>query len=139
MASQNPLNASFTGNLTHLGQEIDVHWQSAIPLLAVIVAAHVALFSAAVYVSRRVLIKDNSLLAVARLLRPLVDTLGDTGTAMSGKELSEVISKSQSYQNGVLYGPKTRTAVGGYILDLAGDAQPLDAWHEGRHPDGNYT
>ena len=139
MASQNPLSASFNGNLTHLGQKIDVHWQSAIPLLAAIVAGHVALFSAAVYVSRSVIIKDDSLLAIARLLRPLVDTLGDTGTAMSGKELSDEISKSRQYEKGVLYGPNTRTGAEVYHLDLAGDGRPLDGWYEGRHPDGVYS
>lgn len=47
MAARNPLNATFNGNLPHLGQSLDPHWQSAIPLLAAIIAAHFILFTSA--------------------------------------------------------------------------------------------
>ncbi|KAL6721495.1 hypothetical protein ACLMJK_000599 [Lecanora helva] len=139
MASRNPKPITMNGNLTHVGQKLDPHWQSAIPLLSAVVAAHFALFVAAVYTSRSVIIKDNTPLAVARLLRPLVDTVGNTGATMSGKELSAQISKTGQFQEGVVYGPKMLEGKEGYQLDLASDVRPLDQWYGGRHPDGFMT
>ena len=138
MASQDPLNASFSGNLTHLGQSLNPHWQSAIPLLAVIIAAHCALFAAAIYTSRSVVIKDDSMLAVARLLRPLVDMLGDTGTAMTGRDMSKTIADNPEFAGGVVYGPWAPMGSDEYYLDLAGDVSTVNDWPEGRHPDGTY-
>ena len=138
MANRNPHNASFQGNLTHLGQALDPHWQSAIPLLAVIIGAHFLLFASAVYASQHVVIKDGSMLAIARLLRPLVDVLGDTGTIMTGKEISKKVSKAKDFQDGVVYGPRTYEGSEEYYLDLAGDNNTLQFWANGRHPDGTY-
>ena len=138
MASRNPFNVSFTGHLPHLGQSINVHWQSAIPLLAAIVAGHFLLYAAAVMVSRSVVVKDDSVLAMARLLRPLVDVLGDTGTAMEGKDLSKKIAENPSYKGGVVYGPRKHMGSDEYYLDLEGDIQTADEWERGKHPDGVY-
>ncbi|KAL9045425.1 MAG: hypothetical protein Q9214_001528 [Letrouitia sp. 1 TL-2023] len=137
MASRNP-HISFRGNLTHLGEKLDPHWQSAIPLLLVIVAAHFALFIAAVLASKSAVIKDDSALAIARLLRPLVDVLGDSGTAMSGKEISEKIGEQKEFEQGVVYGPRVDTSSGRYCLDIGNDVRTEDGWPGGRHPDGTY-
>lgn len=137
MASRNP-NVSFMGNLTHLGQRIEPKWGSAIPLLLVIVAAHFALVAAAVFASKSAVIKDDSALAIARLLRPLVDVLGDSGTAMSAKEISERIDEQDRFRQGVVYGPQEDTSLGIYRLDIGNDIRTEDGWPGGRHPDGIY-
>ena len=138
MANRNPLSASFQGNLTHLGQALQPHWQTAIPLLAVIIGAHFTLFATAVYASRQVVIKDGSMLAIARLLRPLVDVLGDTGTIMTGREISNQISKAGDFSDGVVYGPRKNEGTEGYYLDLAGDTKTVQDWPDGKHPGGMY-
>ncbi|KAL9608984.1 MAG: hypothetical protein Q9167_006216 [Letrouitia subvulpina] len=138
MASRNLLNVLFPGNLTHLGQSLNPHWQSAIPLLLVIVAAHFALFTAAVFASKSVVIKDDSALSVARLLRPLIDILGGSGTAMSGKEISEKIAEYRRLEQGVVYGPQEDTSTGRYRLGIGSDIRTVDDWPGGRHPDGTY-
>ena len=52
MVSRNSMNASFRGNLTHLGHSINLHWQSVIALLAVIVKALFTDFAAAGFLSK---------------------------------------------------------------------------------------
>lgn len=138
MASRNPLSVSFEGNVSHLGQSMNPHWQSAIPLLASIIVAHFALFAAAVYVSKSIIIKEGSLLLVARLLRPMVETLGDTGTVMTGTDISMAIDKDSKIKEGVVYGPRKTSGANEYFLDLASDIETLDKFSEGRHPDGRY-
>ena len=138
MANKNPHNATFRGNLTHLGQALDPHWQSAIPLLAVIIGAHFTLFATAVYASQHVVMKDDSMLAIARLLRPLVDVLGDTGTIMTGGKIGRKISKARDLRDGVVYGPREYEGSGEYYLELAGDTWKVQEWPNGKHPDGTY-
>jgi len=43
-------------------------------------------------------------LSIARLLRPLVDRMGDSGTLLDGKEMSGVIE--ESVPRGGVYGPR---------------------------------
>ena len=138
MATRNPKSASFQGNLTHLGQTLDPHWESAIPLFAVITTAHSVIFILAVYISKRVVIKDGSMLAIARLLRPLVEVLGDTGTYMSGENLSREVAKSERFKEGVIYGPQRHTGLGEYYLDLAKDVKAVNEWPNRNHPNGTY-
>lgn len=130
MANRNP-HISFQGNLTHLGQALDPHWQSAIPLLAVIIGAHVAIYATAIYASQHAVIKDDSMLAIARLLRPLVEVFGDTGTFMTGKEMSSVISQIKKFQDGVVYGPRRCENSEEYSLDLADDIPTVHGSHAG--------
>ena len=153
MATQNPLTARFTGNLTHLGEKIVPHWESAVPLLAVIVAAHAALFAAAIHISRSVVIKEDSPLAVARLLRPLVERLGDSGTAMAGGAIDRVLDEDVRLREetggeggevggaggrGLTYGPRKHVGSGEYVLDLGYGVDVAKRWPGGRHPEGRY-
>ena len=79
------------------------------------------------------------MLAVARLLRPLVDTLGDSGTVMSGANISMKVAEDPRFKEGVVYSPRRRNDFDEYYLDLAHDVQILGERPEGRHPDGMYS
>ena len=135
LASRNP-QLPVNGLVPYLGSHLTVYWQTAIPLCACIAAAHFALFALAVFVTRVVIIKDDSNLAIARLLRSVVDTLGDSGTLLTGEEISEAIRKSGKSE--VIYGPSSVEGFQGFFLDLNQSINPRAELVGNRHPDGKY-
>ncbi|KAF6223095.1 hypothetical protein HO173_013308 [Letharia columbiana] len=68
-----------------------MHWSYVIELCACIVGVHFVLFAAAVYTSRLVIIKDDTMISTAILLKPSVEHLGPRATFLAGKDLSEAI------------------------------------------------
>lgn len=78
------------------------------------------------------------MLAIARLLLPLVNVLGDTRTILRGKEMSQRIAANPEFEQGVVYGTRRCTGSEEYYLDLAEGVQTSDQWAGGRHPDGMY-
>ena len=138
LASKDRPNISFTRNITRFGQSSDPHWESAIPLMAGTITAHVGLFAAAVITSRKMIILDDSALSMAKLLHPLVDALGVTGTVMSGTDIASLFAEHSDYRNGIVYGPRKITNSEEYTLNLAADIGIANTWHDSRHPDGTY-
>ena len=81
-------------------------------------------------------IKHDSNLSPARLLRPLIDSLGDLGAYMSGQGLSQAIQRPRP--GGLVYGPRNMEGSGDYSLDISGDIRLRADWPNRRHPEGRY-
>jgi hypothetical protein len=75
LATKNP-RIDIQGTVPYLGSPINISWPYAITLFASIAGVHLTLLASAIYATRLVVIKDDSNLSTARLLRPLVDHLG---------------------------------------------------------------
>lgn len=128
------------GLVPHLGSHLEVHWAYVVALFMGIVTTHLVLLLSTSLAIRRVAIKDDSFLAIARLLLPLVAVLGSKGTLHNGKELAEAIHAKRGRGVGLVFGPKRiRGCQNGYYLHI-GESVPLRrAWPEHRHPAGKYT
>ena len=135
LAIRNP-SVQFHGAVPILGFHLTVQWKFTLALCASILIVHFVFFAAAVYTSRLVIIKDDSNLSTARLLRPLVDHLSDQGTLVEGKDISKVIEDHGV--KGLVYGPREEPGAGGRILDLSDRAMLRKNLAERRHPDGIY-
>lgn len=135
LATQTP-KIQVNGDVPHLGSNLSIHWGNVIALCAGIVGAHLAIFAAAIYIGRLVIIRDESFLSIARLLRPLVEHLGDGGTLLDGEETSTVIEAK--VPGDFVYGPRESDREGWRILDIGGDIKPRENWNDKRHPDGRY-
>ncbi|KAK0509699.1 hypothetical protein JMJ35_008093 [Cladonia borealis] len=135
MAIRNPTVQSH-GAVPILGFHLTVQWEFTLALCASILIVHFLLFAAAVYTSRLVIIKDDSNLSTARLLRPLVDHLGGQGTLIGGKDLSKAMEDNGV--KGLVYGPREDPGAGGRILDISDRVMPRRTLARWRHPDGIY-
>ena len=135
MINNNP-TIHTNGSLPHLGSRLSVDWQFAGALSAWILAIQFAIFAVVVRTAQIVVVKDDTSLSTARLLRPLVNGLGDRGTLVRAKELSPNLQKR--YRSGLVYGPRTVKGHVGYSLDIAEDILPLASWPAGKHPGGTY-
>jgi hypothetical protein len=61
-------------------------------IMGLIVGVQGAAFVLTAFWANRVVVKDESVLATARLLRPVLERLGDEGTTMSGREICEIVN-----------------------------------------------
>lgn len=135
MATRNP-SVQTQGAVPILGFHLTVKWKFTHALCASIVFIHFLFFAAAVYTSRLVIIKDDSNLSTARLLRPLVEHLGSQGTLIEGKDISRVIEDNGV--TGLVYGPREDPGAGGRVLDISDRVMPRRTLAGSRHPDGTY-
>ena len=135
MAIRNPSVQSY-GAVPILGFNLTVQWGSTSGLCGAIVSVHLLFIAAAVYTSSKVIIKDDSNLSTARLLRPLVDHLGSQGTLIEGKDISRVIEDNGI--RGLVYGPREDPGAGGRVLDISDRVMPRRTLAGSRHPDGAY-
>ena len=135
MAVRNP-SVQTHGAVPILGFHLTVQWKFTCALCACIVIVHFLFFAMAVYTSRLVIIKDDSNLSTARLLRPLVDHLGSQGTLIEGKDISRVIEDNGV--RGLVYGPRDDPGAGGRVLDISDRVMPRRTLARWRHPDGTY-
>ncbi|KAL8903125.1 MAG: hypothetical protein Q9207_004128 [Kuettlingeria erythrocarpa] len=85
---------------------LEVHWAYVVALFMGIVTTHLVLLLSTSLAIRKVAIKDDSFLAIARLLLPLVSILGSKGTLLHGKELAEAIHGKRGRGVRVVFGPK---------------------------------
>lgn len=140
MAYTNRPNPIPNRMVPYLGSRLTVHWPFFISLVVVIPAFHLLLFCAAIHMSSGVIIIDNSYLSLARLLRPVVEELGDGGTFLGGREISEVLKKKKKVgSERVVYGPRKSGAEGEYVLGIGSDITRCGSlWKRGWHPDGKY-
>ncbi|ETN46922.1 uncharacterized protein HMPREF1541_01111 [Cyphellophora europaea CBS 101466] len=70
-------------------QRVSVNWRWAATLLSVIPALHALAMVGVVLWAGEVVIRDESCLSVARLLRPVVEKLGPHGCLLTGQEIAE--------------------------------------------------
>ena len=135
MFNNNP-TIQTNGSLPHLGSSLSVDWRFAGALSAWILAIQFIIFAVVVRTAQVVVVKDDTSLSTARLLRPIVDGLGATGTLVRAKELSPSLQKR--YRTGLVYGPRVDKGRVGYSLDIAEDVLPLSSWPASKHPGGTY-
>ena len=80
-----------TGYYPTQAQVVDVDWKWSIALLAGIPGVQFLVLLAVLVWANKVIIKDTSHLATARLLRPVVEKLGDKGCLLTGDEIAETL------------------------------------------------
>lgn len=106
-----------------------VYWWMLFTILGSICAVQLILGLAAVFISNTVIVKDDSELATARLLRPLVERLGPSGCALTGKEIAKTLRTS------MVYGVRIDKTGQRHHLDFGEDIVPLkrfpDGWYDG--------
>ena len=95
------------GTLPVLGYKTSVNWRYAIALIACVGAVHFMLVLFIVWVSRPVVLVDDSNLAVARILYGLIKRVDGRGSLLDGKQLAEAIENASSDQVKVVYGVNT--------------------------------
>ena len=135
LAKQNP-RIQLPGTLPNLGTQLQVFWGYASALLIGIAGVHFILFVAVVYASRVAVIRDDSNLFTARLLRTVTGPLASSGSLLDGKQASQALAPSAA--SGLVYGPKRDEMSQGYYLTLGTDVTPRISLPNRRHPDGKY-
>ena len=120
------------GTVPYLGSRLQVFWPYAISLLIAIASAHLVIAFSVIWFTRHIIVKDDSNLVVARLMRPVVERLGDSGTLLDGATMSRAVH----LEDGLVYGPRATETAGSYYLGLATHISPLTS--NGNHPDGTY-
>lgn len=112
-----------------LGVLFKVNWWMLCTILGSICGLQLVLGLTAVFFSNTVIVKDDSYLATARLLRPLVERLGPAGCALSGKEIASTLRTS------MVYGVRIDKAGERHHLDIGEDIHPVnrfpDGWYDG--------
>jgi hypothetical protein len=88
---ENGPRVNVTGYYPVQAQVVDVEWTWTIALLAGIPGVQFLVLLAVLKWANKVIIKDTSHLAVARLLRPVVEKLGDNGCLLTGDEIAETL------------------------------------------------
>jgi hypothetical protein len=68
-----------------------VNWKFIELIFCLTAGLQLILFVIASVVANLVIVKDDSPIATARLLRPIVDRLGPVGTAADGKEICKLL------------------------------------------------
>jgi hypothetical protein len=73
-----------------VGSQLTVeHWDWIWMVMGLIVGVQGAAFVLTAFLANRVVVKDESVFATARLLKPVLDRLGDEGTTMEGKDICQ--------------------------------------------------
>lgn len=135
-----------TGHTPVSVQLLNVQWKYAGAILAGIPVAQALILALVIVLGDRAIIKDGSPFSTARLLRPIVDRLGDTGCLLTSEE---IVEKLGNYR--VIYGVRepegnlsvTRVAAAGgddgqvRHLDILDEAEGL-CRVKGRMPIGRY-
>lgn len=135
LAKQNP-RIQLQGTVPNLGTQLEILWEYASPLLIGIAGVHFILFVTVVYASRVVIIRDDSNLSTARLLRAVTAPLASSGTLLDGKQASQALAPSAT--GGLVYGPKQDELSQGYYLTLGTDVKRRIDLPNRRHPEGIY-
>jgi hypothetical protein len=129
-------------------QVIHVQWRFAASILGGIPFAQALVLLIVIMFANKAIIKDTSHLSTARLLRPLVEKLGDRGCLLTGDEIAEQLGNYK-----IIYGVREPNAglggggtgvgvVGGEDgkirhLDILEESEGL-GYTKGRMPEGRY-
>ncbi|KAL8767616.1 MAG: hypothetical protein Q9209_005946 [Squamulea sp. 1 TL-2023] len=134
MAALNP-RIKISGEVPHLGSHLDVRWGYVIGLFGGIILTHLVLYLSAILAIRKVAVKDDSFLAIARLLLPLLNALNGKGTMLQSKELAKAI-QAKTGGEGLVVGPKQMEEDGQprYAMDIGKDVPLRQKWPGHRHP-----
>jgi len=96
---ENGPHLNVTGYAPEPAQIVNVQWKYAGAILAGIPCAHAAILLVVIACANTAIIKDTSSLSTARLLRPIVDKLGDSGCLLTRDDIAE-----QLHNLRVIYG-----------------------------------
>ena len=99
-------------------------------ILITICGAHLVLFVLGALVANRVVVVDDSYLAIARLLRPVVEHLGDEGGLLKSDEICEALGDDVR----VVYGTRMQETARGMVNHLEVGTVPLTR----KFPEGFY-
>ena len=120
-------------------QIVNVEWKWACVVLGVIPLTQAIVLFLVIGFANKAVIKDASFLATARLLRPIVDKLGNRGCLLTGDEIAEELGNPK-----VVYGPRIprgtqRGQEAGVLkhIDVISEEEDIERWH-GRMPAGRY-
>lgn len=138
MAALNP-PIQVIGEVPNLGSHLEIRWGYVLGLFGGIIFTHLALYLSAIVAVRKVVVKDDSFLAVAYLLNPLLQDLGGVGTLLGSKELAAHIQRKVGGE-GLVVGPKVveRGAQAKYSMGIGKGVHLRHEWPDHRHPTGTY-
>lgn len=138
-----------TGDTPMPAQTVSILWPWAIALLVLIPGVQFICLIGTVIWANGAVIKDDSYLSAARLLRPIVDKLGNKGCALTGDEIAEALGNYKIIygvripgQDG--YDNKGGNDDGMMHLDIIAEEEGLgksleEGWRAGRSmPQGRY-
>ncbi|KAI9680366.1 MAG: hypothetical protein M1829_001252 [Trizodia sp. TS-e1964] len=115
------------GNEPYYGVTLSVKWLYVLLTLGGLCISQLVIFLVMTFFSNSVVVKDDSHLATARLLRPLVERLGPSGCMLDGSDISHTL-RSQ-----VVYGVKSEGEW--HHLDICETIAPLKkfppGWYDG--------
>lgn len=121
--------AQAAGEVAWVGVLLKVKWPALLLILGGILVAQLLLGVAVVAYSNTVFCKDDSYLSTARLLRPVVERLGPSGCAMTGRDIAHTLREH------MVYGIRTDESGQRHHLDLGEDIRPLgwfpEGWYDG--------
>ncbi len=121
------------GDEPNQGVALSVQWMFVHVILIFTLGGQLLLFIISCLVSNLVVVKDDSAVSVARLLRPIVERLGNSGSTASGEEICEVLTESEQALGRVGY-TVVHPAVGRRHHLVLGDHEMLRAF-----PSGHYS
>lgn len=140
MANLNPKELR-PGTIPILGYRLHAQWNFIIALAVSIGFGHCLLVAIMLWVSRPIIVLDDSDLATARLLQGLVRKLDGNGSLLDGKELAEEIQSSSGSKKGkIVYGiGKRRDESGELVLDMREGLRLRQDLNGKKFPEGRYA
>ena len=115
------------------GFGLSVTWHQVIPILASIGGAHLALIIIILAFASRVIVHDDSPLAMARLLKSQAERLGSGGGLKDGKELAREVDSM------VAYGFRQPEDIPGRDIRALAVSEDVDRVRPQKFPDGRYA
>jgi hypothetical protein len=88
---------NITGLQPYTALILAVKWKYAVAILSVIPFIQFIVLLIVIAFANKLIIKDDTHLSMALLLRPVVDRLGDHGCMLTGKEISEELHMKAVY------------------------------------------
>jgi len=140
---ENGPRTNVTGDVPGPAQVVNVKWKYSILILAGVPLAQLLVLLLVIMFANKAIIKDTSHLSTARLLRPIVDKLGDNGCLLTGDEIAEKLGNVK-----VIYGvrdpgvgnvPAMGVGDNGNVrhLDILEESEGF-GYRRGRMPVGRY-
>ncbi len=129
-----------SGRVPHLGSRLSIynHWRYVIALLACIIGVHFALLVASAWVTKSVVVPDDSFVAIAGLLNERGRRRGDEEIKRHEQGEEQTTGETSHASDGIVYGPLSMDR-GHYVLHLGESVNSLKQWEGGRHPHGYYS
>lgn len=100
-------NATITdGAQPQQALKVTVEWVNAAILLAAIIGLQLVFLLLVVFQANKAVIKDDSFLAIAKLLAPTVMTLGERGSVLRGDEIAHAVNHEKGGMYKIFYGAR---------------------------------